>query len=271
MQTIYIDVLIVLNIYVNCFLLKTTAKLTHTPLKNIRCMLASAYGSLYSLLILAPELGTIINFLIKSAAAVTIVITAFGMKNLKRILVNTAYFFGVNFIFAGAVYAVYSWFRPNFMHFSNTYFYVDFSLLVLIVTTAVLYGIVCIFRRISDRGRYSDCEYRVIIKYDGRQIECEGLADTGNGLVDFFSGQPVIICGSEDFSRLTGYDNSEYKIPKGYRLVPCSTVSDSGFMEIFRPDEIKIINGYSGEEKPVEAMIGSGQSRGKAVFNPKIL
>ena len=269
MQTIYIDVLIVLNIYVNCILLKTTAKLTHTPLKNMRCIMASAYGSLYSLLILAPELGIFINFLIKSFAAVTIVIIAFGMKNLKRILMNTAYFFGVNFIFAGGVYGVYSWLKPDFMHFSNTYFYIDFSLIVLIATTAVLYGIVCIFRRISDR--YTDCQYRVIIKYEGREIECEGLADTGNGLIDYFSGQPVIICGSEDFSRLTGYVDGGTVLPKGYRLVPCSTVSDSGFMAVFRPDEIKIINGCSGEEKPVEAMIGSGHSRGKAIFNPKIL
>ena len=271
MQTIYIDVLIVLNIYVNCILLKTTAKLTHTPLKNIRCISASAYGSLFSLLILAPELGTLINLLIKSAAAVTIVMIAFGKDSLKRIMVNTVYFFGVNFIFAGAVYGVYSWFKPDFMHFSNTYFYIDFSLIVLIATTAALYGIVCIFRRISDKGRYTDCRYRVIIKYGQRQIECEGLADTGNGLVDFFSGQPVIICGSEDFSRLTGYENGGDILPKGYRLVPCSTVSESGFMAVFRPDEIKIINGYSGEEKPVEAMIGSGQSMGKAIFNPKIL
>ncbi|MBR1592316.1 MAG: sigma-E processing peptidase SpoIIGA [Ruminococcus sp.] len=271
MQTIYVDVLIVLNIYVNCILLKTTAKLTHTPLKNIRCIVSSAYGSLFSLLILAPELGTPINLLIKSFAAVTIVITAFGKDSPKRIMINTAYFFGVNFIFAGAVYGVYSWLKPDFMHFSNTYFYIDFSLIVLLATTAALYGIVCVLRRISDNGRYTDCKYRVVIKYGGKEVECEGLADTGNGLIDFFSGQPVIICGNEDFSRLTGYENGRDILPRGCRLVPCSTVSDSGLMAIFRPDEIKIINGYSGEEKPVEAMVGSGHSGGKAIFNPKIL
>lgn len=37
METIYIDVLIILNIYVNFFLLRITAGVTHSPLKNSRC------------------------------------------------------------------------------------------------------------------------------------------------------------------------------------------------------------------------------------------
>ena len=40
MKSIYLDVLIVLNIYVNYFLLRATAKFTHTPLKTIRCIIS---------------------------------------------------------------------------------------------------------------------------------------------------------------------------------------------------------------------------------------
>lgn len=54
MKSIYLDVLIVLNIYVNYFLLRATAKFTHTPLKTIRCIISSAIGSLFSLTILLP-------------------------------------------------------------------------------------------------------------------------------------------------------------------------------------------------------------------------
>ena len=48
MKSIYLDVLIVLNIYVNYFLLRATAKFTHTPLKTIRCIISSVIGSLFS-------------------------------------------------------------------------------------------------------------------------------------------------------------------------------------------------------------------------------
>ena len=78
METIYIDVLLVLNIYVNFFLIRSASKIMHTPVKNYRCILASVYGSLFSLLILAPEMGVLLNFLIKLAAAFTIVLAAFG-------------------------------------------------------------------------------------------------------------------------------------------------------------------------------------------------
>ena len=121
-MTVYIDVLIILNVYVNYFLLRTSAKLTHSPLKTWRCIAASFYGSLFSLLMLAPRLPVPVTLAVKSAAAVTIVIAAFGARSPARIAKNTAAFLAANFVLAGAVYAVYSWFKPSSLHFANSYF-----------------------------------------------------------------------------------------------------------------------------------------------------
>ena len=49
MPTIYLDVLLLQSLYVNYFLLRAAAKLTHTPLHWIRCGLAAAGSSLFSL------------------------------------------------------------------------------------------------------------------------------------------------------------------------------------------------------------------------------
>ena len=97
MQTIYIDVLIVLNIYVNFFLLRITAGITHSPLRTWRCTAASVYGSLFSLTILLPFLGNTVSLIIKLAVAVTIVAFAFGIRCPRRLLINTAAFFAANF------------------------------------------------------------------------------------------------------------------------------------------------------------------------------
>ena len=191
MQTIYIDVLIVLNIYVNCFLLRITAKLTNSPLRSGRCIAASAYGSLYSLLILAPELPAAAVTAIKLAAAVTVVAAAFGICSRKALLINTAAFFSANFILAGAVFAVYSWLGPDFIYIGNSCFYIDFSLIILVLSTAGMYAAVSVIRRFTDRT--PDGIYRVIIRYRGNSANIEGIADTGNALVDFFTGSPVII------------------------------------------------------------------------------
>ena len=257
--TVYVDVLIVLNVYVNYFLLRTTAKLTCSPLRIWRCIAASLYGSLFSLLILAPEMPLIISLGIKAIAACTIVLAAFGFVSTGRMLKNTFTFFTVNFIFAGVIYAAYSWLKPQFMHFSNTYFYIDFSLLLLVTVTALLYAAVCLFKRLTPTAQTFDT--KVMIRCGKRVSAIQGLADTGNALKDCFSGRPVIICSRGDIG----------EIPARIRLIPCATVSDSGVIPLFRPDEVVIVNNVTGEKKPVDVMIGLGKCSGKAIYDPKIL
>ncbi len=266
METIYVDVLIVLNIYVNYFLLRITAKLTHSPLKTGRCIAASFYGSLFSLMILLPELDSLLNIAVKLIAAVTVVAAAFGIKSRKRFIMDTAAFFAANFILAGTVYAVYTWLRPESVHFNNTYFYIDLSLLVLILTTAGLYFGVCIFSIFTGRTPAGEGCYSVFVRYRDKVVSFEGLADTGNSLIDHFTGLPVIVCSSESF----GGSGTETGLRKGFRLIPCSTVSGNGIMQVFTPDEVVIADKLSGERKQVDAVIGLGNVD-SAVFDPSLL
>lgn len=264
MQTIYVDVLIILNIYVNFFLLKITSGITNSHMTTKRCIIASVYGSLFSLLILCPTLNSFAVTSIKIAAAFSIVLIAFGFFCWSRFFKNTLAFFTSNFILAGVVCAVDSWLSPEFIHTENSFFYVDFSLLVLIVTTALLYFGVYLVRRFSPALSCSD-SFRVTIKFKGTHLELAGLADTGNCLTDFFSGDPVIICDSIPFS----FDDNN--IPDGFRMIPYCTISGESVIPVFRPDMITISNCTSGETKAVKALIGIAESSGKAIFNPKLL
>ena len=269
MKTIYADVLIILNIYVNFFLLRTTARITHSPLKTWRCAAASAYGSIFSLMILLPEMPYSLNLAVKSAAAVTVVTAAFGYRSIKRTAVNTIAFFTSNIILGGAVYALYSWLRPDFIHFRNTYFYIDFSLVILIISTAAMYGIVFI---VNNMINHSCCgDYNIIIRYGHMITKIKGLADTGNILTDFFTGCPVIICDKAMYTPVTGMAGTGNILPSGFRFLPCTTVSENGLIPVFRPDEVLIENICSGNVKQVDALVGFGKTCGEAVFNPVLL
>ena len=268
MQTIYIDVLIILNIYVNFFLLKITSAFTHSPLKTSRCIASSVYGSLFSLLIIIPHISELFVIVIKLSAALTIVMMAFGVHGRKRLILNTAAFFSANFILAGAVYAVYSWFSPEFIHMENSYFYIDFSITILLVTTAAMYFIISSIKRFSCRFTADSGDYLVSIRYRNRFIHLSGLADTGNSLTDLFTGAPVVVCDHESFPDISVIPEN---LPKGFRLLPCRTVSGNGMMPVFRPDEVVVSDNVSGEKKLVNVMIGLGESCGKAIFNPDIL
>lgn len=260
-MTIYIDVLIVLNIYVNYFLLLITSKISGAQLRPFRCAAASVYGSLFSLMILAPQLPYSVNIAIKLAVAVTVVAAAFGIGGAKRLIRNSAAFFGTNFLLAGGIYAAYIWLEPDFMHFSNSCFYIDFSLLLLITATAAFYLAACILRRIWDSSPVG--EYAVYVRIGERTLKISGLADTGNCLVDCFTGKPVIICSRESIGEL----------PRNAltRLIPMNTVSGEGLMEIFRPDEVVIADVNERKRCRADVMIGLGNAQGKAIFNPKLL
>lgn len=273
MQTIYIDVLIILNIYVNFLIIKTTARLTHSKCISKRCIVASVYGSLYSLLILIPDMNLFLNIFIKIIATLTINIISFGLNMKNQLFINSITFMAVNFIFAGAVYAVYSWFKPDFIHFNNTYFYIDFSLIILVLTTTLLYFCVCVFRYIFDKIPDESDGYKIIIRYKGKFASLSGFADTGNSLVDFFSGLPVIICDKNEINQVANVLNIEAlsEIPKGFRLIPYSTISSESLIPIFKPDEIIIFNLKHNTKKCVDAMIGIIDKSDAAIFNPKIL
>lgn len=273
MITVYADVLIILNIYVNFLLLKATSAFTHIPLKSSRCILASVYGSLFSLTILLPPLNTAVNILIKLFAAVSVVYAAFGFFSVKRLAVNSVAFFIINLVAGGFVYAVYVWLEADFIHFNNSFFYIDFSLVILVVTVSVFYFAVCIFRNFSEKTALSAGIFRVIIRYGHNIISLNGLADTGNSLRDFFSGSPVIVCGQNCFKDITGKEPSENydSLPEGFRLIPCSTINESCLIPVFRPDEILIINEKNHFRKKVDALIGFGKEQSDAIFNPSLL
>ena len=59
-QVIYIDVLIIVNLFVNYFILLTTSKFLNLKLKLSRLILGEILGAIYSLYIFIPAPNTFI-------------------------------------------------------------------------------------------------------------------------------------------------------------------------------------------------------------------
>jgi len=274
---IYIDVLIVLNIYITYFLLKSTSKISHTPVSVFRVTSASVTGSLFSLMILA-DLNFIIIFLIKITAAFLIVKAAFGKQERSHYIKLTASFFVMNFIFAGIIMGLGNITGNDSVYIRNTVIYYDISLAELVVLTAVSYFLICGIRYILDSSTITDGIYYVNIFNGERSVTVRGLADTGNSLVDAFSGKPVIICPEDILFQLTGTDCktddiydymvSEKKI-KGTRLIPFNAISGEGTVPAFIPDRIVISNEKTSRN--VDALIGINNAQKEAIFNPRMI
>ena len=278
MKCIYVDVLIVLNIYVNFFLLRATSKLTHTPLKTSRCLISATVGSLFSLTIFLPDIYFIIPLLIKAIAAVIITALAFGIKDKRHTLKLVAYFYIVNFIFGGVIMLLYNIFEPKFMAMGNSYFYIDFSLLSLVVFTAAAYFAVTALRFFMDKGCDMKHRYKVVIRKGDNVSLIDAISDSGNSLVDSFSGKPVIICRRSDLYKIIdfSYDISFENAKEAYeknsvRFIPYSTIGNFGMIPVFTPDEILICDEETGRKRSVDAMVGINEKDVPAIFNPKLL
>jgi stage II sporulation protein GA (sporulation sigma-E factor processing peptidase) len=217
---------------------------------------------------------------IKLIAAAIITIAAFGVSDIKHTLKLILYFYIVNFIFAGIVMLMYITFKPSFMAFNNSYFYVDFSLVSLVVFTAIAYFIVKAVRYFMDKGCDASHHYKVIVRHSNFVFSLDALADTGNSLVDSFSGKPVIICPQNninefsevDFQNETNPENAAILYKKyGLRLIPYSTIGNSGLIPVFSPEEIIIIDEETGRKTKTEALVGINKRNTPAIFNPKLL
>lgn len=273
---IYLDVLIVLNIYVNYFLIKATAKFTHKPVSSLRCVLSALLGSLFSITILIKNMPIAISMLLKLIAALTIVACSFGIKDMSGFFKQTFYFYLINFMFGGIVMLMYMTFKPSFMLFNNAYFYIDFSLVSLVIFTLIAYAAISAFRFFLDKSSGRKGSYKVIIRKNNSIATVEAIADTGNVLVDVFTGKPVIICGKNELKCLDeryamDFNLADYVSCKGCRIIPYSTIDNCGLIQVFAPDEIIIKNMESNRSVKVDALIGINPKDTPAIFNPGLL
>ncbi|GHU56289.1 putative sporulation sigma-E factor-processing peptidase [Clostridia bacterium] len=249
---IYIDVLILLNIYVNYFLISATARLTHKKITVKRLFVSALIGSFASLLVFITNAQILCLFL-KLLSAGMVTYLAFGKNKLFK---TSLYFLGVNFVFAGIMLLLQT--LTNAVQVQNGVLYADFSILHLLIFTILAYMIICIIEHFYLKSTDFKGEYKVIIRQGTHIIMLDGLADSGNLLIEPISGRTVIVCSEQIKS-----------IGKKY-LIPFNTITESGIMEAFLPDEIIIKNLSTGTKKYVDALVSIGKTN-NAIFNPKVL
>ena len=110
-QTVYLDVLIGVNLFINYFLLLAVARFLHIPAKRGRMVAGAALGAFYALSIFLPELHPVLSLLIKLLMSGSIVWLAFPIQSWKTFLRALAGFYLTSFAFAGFMPVSYTHLR----------------------------------------------------------------------------------------------------------------------------------------------------------------
>lgn len=284
-MVIYLDVLILINLYVTYFQILAVSAFTHRKTVWYRKLSAAGIGAVASLSIFIPQEMVLTLTLLKIFLCALIAFVAFGYTGFREYAVSVLFLMLVSFVFSGLMLCVWLFAAPMKMLFINGTVYFGIDTMTIILSTCVAYGVVRIIRYILDKNGKTDGKYTVIIKNNGRECRLSALADSGNGMVDCFSGLPVIVCRRDMCADVSPpaidmiENNSDIsdigtQMIKGVRIMPFSTVGKGGLICMFKAESVVIDDETNEEKYPVNALIGiviGGRQEYEAIFNPKIL
>lgn len=288
-QTVYIDILICVNLFINYFILLTVVKILNLSLKRFKLILASFIGALYSLIILLPQISFWNSLLIKLLMSFSIVLFAFGFMRLSIFLKVTASFYIINFIFAGVIFFIWYFVSSSGIFMKNGMIYFNISPLFLIVSTTVTYFVMKICNFLIGQKEIPLSFCTITIFHKEQCVKLKAKIDTGNTLREPFSNSPIIVTTykaiknliekelPEDFFKTCNTDILQKYITKNslkIRMVPFKTIMGEGIIPAFKVD--KLIIDYKNKTITKSAFIAICKDNTlcesfAALINPELL
>lgn len=278
-MVVYADVLIVLNLFVNFFILQLTCRICKETYRFIRLIFAALVGAVFSLYIFLPKTGIVTETVFRLMVSALIVLLGFGFDSIKSFIRRIGVFFAVSFLYAGGMMGIWTVFKPNNLAINNGIVYVGISPTVLISTTLFVYVILSLIRFFAKKQAYEGKRCKLKITYKNSETEITALVDTGHSLVDPISGSQVIIVEKSVTDRLNlklpCYAlGTKGDLPEGFRVIPYSSVGGHGLLSAFTPDRIEIENKGEFREIKNTVIALSEEPLGedyKGIVNPETL
>lgn len=155
MKSVYIDVLITVNVFIDFILILCTKKALCINTSFKKMLLASLLGGVQSLIALFPPLPFFLNIPIDVLCAAGIVLCAFGRCPFKCFIKRISVFLSLSFSFCGIMMFLYNAFKPKGMEVYNDTVYFNISPVLLIILTLVCYYILKLTKILTKGGNGS--------------------------------------------------------------------------------------------------------------------
>lgn len=263
-----------------------TAKIMHLKPKSKKLTLSAVIGALYSLFIIAFNIGSPLNVLLSIIVSTLLTKISYGKQKPLCFIKNTLVFYIVNFALGGGITAICNllniWQNNRGVMINGTYdtLYGDlpFGLLAIVASFCGVLSLVS-GKIIKSNTSKKECELEISI--NNRKITIPALRDSGNLLKEPISGKPVIIVGFESIRSILPMDVfdlfknknlniSDPALQKArIRFIPTSTVGGQGLLYAFCPEKTSV------DKKEIDAYIAidtqNGEYGGYTAIVPDIL
>lgn len=193
-MTIYIDIVLIENIFMNYIILFATATINKTDIKLIRIFLASLLGGIYAIVAYISDLEFYKTLTLKLLLSIAMVYIALKPSTMKKCLKQLLIFYLTSFTFGGTAFALLYFIKPSEIFIQNGIYIGSYPLKIAILGGIVGFiTIVIAFKIIKGKMTSKNMYCKIEIELNNQKIESNAMIDTGNLLKEPISGKPVII------------------------------------------------------------------------------
>lgn len=270
MPVIYLDVLIVLNWFIDYLLLSSTARILRLPFRRWRMVLGALLGGVSSCLIFLPAMPFPLSMLIKAVAGSLIVLMSFPWLGLRSFGKQLLVFVVISALFAGVATAVWYFAAPAGFVVANGVVYYDVPPLLLVGLTVLSYGCIRLYDRLIRKKAPLNREYTLTLALGTEEVRLRALYDTGLHLTEPFSGSPVVVVRQAAvYSKLpdalqealsmrdqpgcslyASESGAAQAVASRLRMVPFQSVGGDGLLPAFQVKKVRI-SGPGRAEKDI--------------------
>lgn len=248
-MTVYADILVIVNLYIDFFLLWCVEKILHLRRKGLRLALGALTGAFLALTVLIPRLPGFARLLIGVSTALAVTAAAFAPLRPMEFFRAAACFWGFTLLLCGFFLFLLRFFAPRNVAVLGNVIYFDLSPLLLFAFTVGAYGVFSLGQKLfSGRTAGLRCRW-VVVENRGASSRLYLKADTGNALREPFSGLPVVVCNAERLGNTVPEEAAEFaktgkigdsRTVQGLRLIPFESVGGAGVLPAFRPERVTV-------------------------------
>lgn len=274
-MTIYVDVLFLENLILNCIILYATTIISKEKVKHLRIIISGAIGALYVIIYYIFKMPIYTNIIAKIMLVVCMVYIVFKPKKGKDLFKQLIYFFLVSFVFGGASLGVIYLSNENKVTIQNGMILDYYSMKIVFVGIIIAF-IVCIlaFKLVKTKFSKKDMFCEIIGSIDGKKFQTKAMIDTGNLLKEPITNTPVVVVENkvlEDILPMEVLENTENilggdieklskKLQEKYlsklKVIPFSSLGkQNGMLLGIKVEELIVIKGDE-ERKIDKAIIG---------------
>lgn len=197
-MTIYVDIIFLENLFMNCIILFAAAIILKIPIKILRILVSSFIGSIYAIIIYTSNLQIYSNVFLKIALSAVMVYVAFHPAKIKTFLKSIMIFYLTSFTFGGVTFALLYFVKPQDILFENGVL-IGISPIKIIATGGII-GFIIItisFKNIKGKLTKKDMLCDIEILQNDKTIKLKAIIDTGNLLTEPITKMPVVVVEKE--------------------------------------------------------------------------